>query len=106
MRNTRQIETLKIWTPTGEKDVHLLALTNFYDYHFDNGNGKVEYKLIAMESSGSSVDENGNIIQSPPSAIEYVTSRLEIPSEVIQQWGASDDIIWNYVAEQLNLELI
>jgi hypothetical protein len=38
--------------------------------------------------------------------LDYFPGTIEIPSSVIQQWGASDDIIWNYVAEQLNLELI
>ena len=93
MSNTRQIQPIQIWTANGQKEVSILALTNFYDYHFDNGSGKVTYKLIGM-------------VGEPASAIEYIVADINIPSEIIQQWGASDDIIWNYVAETLNLELI
>ena len=93
MSNTRQIKPVQIWTANGQKEASVLALTNFFDYHFDDGNGKVTYKLIGMEGE-------------PASAIEYITADIEIPSSIIQNWGADDSIIWNYVAEQLNLELL
>ena len=93
MSNTRQIKPVQIWTANGQKEASILALTNFFDYHFDDGNGKVIYKLIGMEGE-------------PESAIEYITANIEIPSSIIQNWGADDSIIWNYVAEQLNLELL
>ena len=93
MSNTRQIKPVQIWTANGQKEASVLALTNFFDYHFDDGNGKVIYKLIGMEGE-------------PESAIEYITANIEIPSSIIQNWGADDSIIWNYVAEQLNLELL
>ena len=93
MSNTRQIKPVQIWTANGQKEASVLALTNFFDYHFDDGNGKVTYKLIGMEGE-------------PESAIEYITANIEIPSSIIQNWGADDSIIWNYVAEQLNLELL
>jgi hypothetical protein len=105
MSNTRQIQPVQIWTATGQKEVSILALTNFFDYHFDDGSGKVNYKLIGMISN-TTTDDNGNIINLPASAIEYINSTLDIPSNIIQQWGASDDIIWNYVSQQLNLTLI
>lgn len=93
MSNTKQIQPVQIWTATGQKEVTILALTNFFDYHFDDGGGKVTYKLIGMEGD-------------PASAIEYITADVNIPSSIIQQWGASDDIIWNYVANFLNLVLL
>jgi hypothetical protein len=93
MSNTRQIQPVQIWTATGQKEASILALTNFFDYHFDDGNGKVNYKLIGMEGE-------------PASAFEYITANIEIPASIIQQWGADDSIIWNYIAEQLNLTLI
>lgn len=105
MSNTRQIKPVQIWTANGQKEASILALTNFFDYHFDDGNGKVTYKLIGMESN-TTTDENGNTINLPASAIEYITANIEIPSSIIQNWGADDSIIWNYVAEQLNLEFL
>ena len=93
MSNTRQIQPIEVWTSQGLKTASILALISFYDYHFDNGNGKVTYKLVGMDGD-------------PVSAIEYVTENLEIPASIIQQWGESDDIIFLYVANKLNLIII
>lgn len=92
MSNTKKIQTIQIWSPTGQKSIDTLSLTNFFDYHFDDGNGKIQYKLI------SSDELNG--------ATDVYTSILEIPSDIIQQWGTSDDVIWEYVGEQLGLVFI
>jgi hypothetical protein len=92
MSNTRQIQSVQIWTPNGEKSIDTLALTSFFDYHFDEGSGKCTYKLI------SSDEING--------ATELFTGDLEIPSNIIQQWGADDTIIWDYVANSLSLTII
>ena len=92
MSNTKQIQPIQIWTPDGEKSINVLALTNFFDYHFDDGAGKVEYKLVGVDS------ELG--------AIEYFIGNVEIPSSIVQQWGADDTIIWDYVATTLNLTLV
>jgi len=91
--NVRPIQPISIWTPQGDKLLTYLALADFFDYHFDNGAGKVTYKLIAMEGE-------------PEAAVDYVVNNLEIPSDVIQQWGEDDDIIWDYVATSLGLTLI
>jgi hypothetical protein len=91
MSNTRQIQPIQIWTSSGNKEINVLALTNFFDYHFDNGSGKVEYKMINADPLG---------------ATEYFIGTIDIPASVIQQWGASDDIIWEYVASELGLTLI
>lgn len=91
--NTKEIKPVKIWTAKGEKIATILSLFNFTDYHFDNGSGKVSYKLIAMEGD-------------PASAIDVVTGTVDIPSEIINQWGTDDNIIWAYVASSLNLTII
>jgi hypothetical protein len=91
--NVKQIEPISVWTAQGDKSLTYLALANFFDYHFDDGGGKITYKLIAMEGD-------------PETAVEYIVSNLDIPSNIIQQWGASDDIIWEYVSNKLNLVII
>ena len=45
MSNTRKIQSFTTWTPEGEKSITIMSLNNFHDYHFDNGGGKVEYKI-------------------------------------------------------------
>ena len=106
MTNTRPIQPTNIWTDSGNVSAIYLGLTNFYDYHFDNGTGTVEYVLIGMQDNGSFVDDDGNTIVNAPSAVDLFKGNLQIPSSIIQQWGTSDDIIWNYVAQVLNLTLV
>ncbi len=92
MSNTRQIQPITTWTPEGEKTITVLALSNFFDYHFDDGAGKVQYKLISVDS------ELG--------ATEHFVGIIDVPASVVHQWGADDGIIWNYVATALNLTII
>ena len=58
---------------------------------------KGNYKLIGME-----LPEQGQ----PEVAFDYYSGVVEIPAAVIQQWGASDDVIWSYVGSQLNLVFV
>lgn len=102
--NTRNIHPKQLWTPHGDKEITILSLYDFSGYHFDNGGGKVHYKLIGMEALVSTNDEGTEI--SNPVAVDYYLGILDIPSDIIQQWGASDDVIWDYVATQINVILI
>lgn len=106
MSNTRTIQPIQIWTTSGIKTATMFSLSNFFDYHFDNGSGKAKYILIGMESQGTTTDENGDTVVLPDHAVEYFSDVIEIPASVIQQWGVSDDIIFNYVATTLNLTII
>lgn len=86
--NTRQIQSKTTWSPeTGDITIDTLCLKDFYHYFFDDGGGKVAYTL---QSNG----------------LDYFPGTIDIPSSVVQQWGADDSIIWNYVANYLNLVLI
>lgn len=88
MPNTRQIQSKTTWSPeTGDITIDTLCLKDFYHYFFDDGGGIVAYTL---QSNG----------------LDYFPGTIAIPSSVVQQWGASDDVIWEYVANFLNLELI
>jgi hypothetical protein len=105
MANTRQIQPTPIWTATGNVPATYLGLINFYGYHFNDGPGTVEYTLIGMQDNGSFVDEEGNTIVNAPSAVDLFKGSLEIPAATVQQWGPSDDIIFEYVAQTLGLTL-
>lgn len=89
--NSRQIQPVATWNPeTGDTMIDTLFLNDFYHYHFDDGDGKVSYSLATLNSTTG----------------EYVncfSGSMNIPASIIQQWGASDDIIFDYVAQQLNL---
>jgi hypothetical protein len=86
--NTRLIQQIDIWSPGGQRNVDKLSLTNFYGYKFDDGVGYVDYTLIGIQ---------GEV---------YYSGNVEVPSNIIQQWGADDDIIWDYVATTLGLILV
>ena len=106
MGNTRNIQPKSVLTSNGSKTATLFTLTNFYDYHFDNGSGKATFKLMGMESPGTTTDGNGNTITLPESAVEYLIGDVDIPSAIVQQWGASDDIVFAYVASVLGVTII
>ncbi len=101
--NTKNIKPTTIFTSNGEKIATILALTEFYGYHFNNDTGNVTYQLLGMESPGTQLDENGNTCLLPESAVVYFSGTLKIPPTIIQQWGTSDDIIWEYVLNTLEI---
>jgi len=87
--NTRQIEPTNIFTQTGNVTATLIAFTNFYDYHFDNNSGNVNYQLLTF------IDESGYEV--------VFTGTIAIPASIIQQWGSDDEIIYNYIISSLGL---
>jgi hypothetical protein len=94
--NIKNITPKEIWAPGGSQIADMLSLSNFYDYHFDGGSGKVTYNLI-----GKKLDGDGS-----QSLKVLFTGFVEVPADYIAQWGESDQIIWDYVAQNLNLSLI
>ncbi len=92
MSNVKAISPKSVWTDSGEKWANYLSLTNFRDYHFDDGSGIVEYSLIGPDSSDG--------------LTPYFNGSITIPASVIQNWGASDDIIWDYVTTELQITIL
>jgi hypothetical protein len=86
--NTKQIQPITTWTPeNGDTTLNALCLKDFFHYFFDDGGGKVSY----------TIQSNG---------LDNLSGVIDIPSNIIQQWGASDEVIWTYVAQQLNVVLL
>jgi hypothetical protein len=106
MSNTRPIQPIPVWIPSGQADATFLGLTNFSDYHFDGGGGVVSYVLIGIKDNGSTTLEDGTVVQNPPSAVDLYNGKLSVPSSVVQSWGESDEIMFQYVASQLQLTII
>jgi hypothetical protein len=92
MSNVKEILPKSVWTDSGEKSANYLSLTNFKDYHFDDGPGVVMYSLIGPDGSDG--------------LTPYFQGSITIPASVIQNWGASDDIIWDYVATELQITIL
>lgn len=86
--NTRSIQQFDIWSPDGVRTADKLKLLTFYGYEFNDGPGYVDYQLLGSN------DEM------------YYQATILIPGTTVQQWGADDDVIWDYIATTLGLVII
>jgi hypothetical protein len=93
--NTRIIEPVTTYTTDGVKTLDLLSLVNFCGYNFLNSSGIVSY-ILSGKITVDGID----------SYVEYIHNTLEVPANIIQQWGADDNIIFVYVASALGLTII
>jgi hypothetical protein len=93
--NTRVIEPITVFTTDGQKQVSLLSLVNFCGYNFLNSSGVVSYILSGLIT-----------VDGVDSYVEYIHNTLEVPANIIQQWGSDDNIIFQYVATTLSLTII
>ena len=84
----KEIQIIQVWSPLGSRDINYINLIDFSGYKFNNGSGYVTYTLIGVD------------------LITYYENQIEVPANIIQQWGADDTIIWDYVVETLGLVLI
>jgi len=92
MSNTRNITPITAWTSNGQQTVTMFSLTDFFNYGFlPFCEGTVTYRLFNTQGE---------------SAVELIVGQLQIPSEIVQQWGSDDEIIFDYVAEKLDFTII
>lgn len=100
MNNTRNIKpvTKESYASSGPKEVSMIKLANFYGYDFDSSYGKVYYELYAINKQFT---DKGL----PLEYIELVTfGEVELPQDIVNSWGADDEMIFDYVLQQLGLE--
>ena len=86
--NTRDIQQFDIWSPQGLQPVNKLKFLTFYGYEFNDGPGYVDYQLLG-----------------PNNEMQYQATLL-IPESIVQQWGADDDVVWDYAANTLGLIIL
>ena len=92
MTNTRNITPISAWTASGQQTVTMFSITDFFNYGFlPNCEGTVTYRLFNTQGE---------------SAEELIVGNLQIPSEIVQQWGTDDGIIFIYVAQKLGFTII
>lgn len=108
--NELPIVPVDIWRPTGTVSPNIIRIDNFQNYCFDGGTGQVHWVLFVAEDipavDAVEATENAPAIpakdaytKKTPIMDGYVT----VPSETLQQWGADDSIIFNYVLDELNI---
>lgn len=94
--NSRKIEPISFWSPNGQQEATSIRLHNFHGYNFDGSSSSVSYRLGFTQSQADS-DEW---------FVCLAEGSVTIPDEVVQDWGADDECIFNHVITQLGLRKI
>lgn len=90
--NTRTIKKVAFWKPEGKISADTLMLYNFHGYNFNGEPSYVSYRI------GKADEESENGLKS------LFEGTIEIPDEVVQQWGEDDEPIFTYALTTLGLE--
>ena len=88
--NERKIIRQKIWLNGVDSFANILAIDGFSGYNFIDNPGQIHYNMIAYDST---TDERTRIL----------SGVLPLTMAVIANWGADDQIIFDYVATELGL---
>jgi hypothetical protein len=94
----KQIKPVSFWTFDGNKQANEIMLYNFHQYDFDGTDSVVSYKL---GYTNSMVDPNG---ESQEYWVSLNEGSVKLPDSLVQSWGSDDDLIFDYVVGELNLE--
>lgn len=86
--NIKSIQPVDFWTAEGTKTAGEIMLYNFHGYNFDGTDSVVSYRI------GNTVDGKWTSLNE---------GSVAIPDDVVQDWAADDEPIFNYVLTQLNL---
>lgn len=99
--NARQIQSINTWKDGQSITIDYLTLTNYVQYDFKGNQGEVYYSLSIKKDI---LDDDGNIAD--VQMIPILSGTIQLTDSVTTQWGQDDQVIFNYVANQLNIVLI
>jgi hypothetical protein len=94
--NQREIVSFDIWKEGVFHPVNVLKLGSYSGYDFIASPGQVHYDLIHHEQ-----DVDGSIIE-----MVVADGYVPLTFALVQQWGADDQIIFDYVAQELAITLV
>lgn len=87
--NTRNIQPIAFWSPSGTDEADQIQLYNFHGYDFNGLDSYVSYRM--MSSADKHVIYEGTV---------------KVPASVVDQWGADDQPIFDFVLTELGLTSI
>lgn len=90
--NVKTIKKVVFWKPEGKMNADTLMLYNFHGYNFNGEASFVSYRLgQANESFATGL-------------MPLFEGTIQLPDEIVQQWGEDDNPIFDYVMNQLGLQ--
>jgi hypothetical protein len=113
--NTRNIQPVSFWTPSGDKQASRIKLSNFSDYNFDGNGGKVYWQLLNVTVTRQENFEYPAPTEEVPEPEALVTvteventstlfeGNVFVPDTIVQGWAEDDTIIFDYVCTTLGL---
>lgn len=90
----------------------LLRIENYSGYDFYQSAGKVKYaicqyyEVVGYDADGKWIQRTDNTDQFFIAKKEIEIGELPLTIDIINQWGADDQIIFEYVAQQINVTLL
>lgn len=94
--NQREITPVNIWSQGFTYQANVLKLCLYTGYDFIVSPGQVHYDLIQHEE-----DINGSIIETV-----LAEGNVPLTYQLVANWGADDQPIFDYVAQELQLTLV
>jgi len=95
-QNQREITPVSIWTQGVVYNANVLKLCLYTGYGFIASAGQVHYDLIQHEE-----DVDGSIYETI-----LAEGNIPLTYALVANWGADDQPIFDYVAQQLQLTLV
>lgn len=95
-QNQREITPVSIWTQGFVYNANVLKLCLYTGYDFIASAGQVHYDLIQHEE-----DVDGSIYETI-----LAEGNIPLTYALVANWGADDQPIFDYVAQELQLTLV
>ena len=94
--NQREITPISIWSDGYTYQANVLRVSLYTGYDFIASPGQVHYDLIQHEE-----DVDGSIYEAV-----LASGNVPLTYALVANWGADDQPIFDYVAQQLQLTLV
>lgn len=91
--NDRAIQPLNLWINGVSSTAEIITLDGYAGYNFVDNPGEAHYVLSSYDAA---TDTKTSIMQGV----------VQLDWATVEAWGADDQLIFNYVAAQLNITLI
>lgn len=92
-KNEKEVAPVNIWQNGSVKIATIFKIDNFYGYDFVASAGYIHWSILEYDV----LTDTKNIL---------VEGQMPMIFPVIEDWGRDDQIIFDYVAAQLNLTLV